>query len=225
MPMTEAEWLSCDDPEKMLEFLRGKASDRKLRLFAVACCRRVSHLAGLPEVAVAERAADGLVTEDELADARSESARGYEQSVGQFSHAPPPAYILAEGAALAATSSSATAAAAAAAQAATFAGGGEPPAQAVLLRDMFGTPFRPVPIDPAWLAWNDGTVVKLAQAAYENHDLPSGHLDLTRLAVLADALEDAGCPDPDLLGHLRGPGPHVRGCFVIDLLLGKEERT
>jgi hypothetical protein len=61
----------------------------------------------------------------------------------------------------------------------------------------------------------------LARAAYWYRLLPSGHLDPARLAVLADDLEDAGCTDPDLLGHLRGPGPHVRGCWAVDLLLGK----
>jgi hypothetical protein len=64
-------------------------------------------------------------------------------------------------------------------------------------------------------------VQKLAQAAYDNRDLPSGLLDNTRLVVLADALEDAGCAYADLLAHLRGPGPHARGCWVVDLLLGK----
>jgi hypothetical protein len=158
-----------------------------------------------------------------LAEARTESARSYEQSVGQFSNAPPPAYILAEGAALAATATQATVAAAAAAQAATFAGGGEPPAQAVLLRDIFGNPFRPPPRPQvAWLTWNDGTVRRLAEAIYNERSLPKGHLDGTRIGVLADALEDAGCADPDLLGHLRGLGPHLRGCWAVDLLLGKE---
>jgi hypothetical protein len=64
-------------------------------------------------------------------------------------------------------------------------------------------------------------VVSLAQAAYDERDLPSGHLDPGRLAVLADALEDAGGSDPDILGHLRGPGPHTRGCWVLDALLRK----
>jgi hypothetical protein len=63
--------------------------------------------------------------------------------------------------------------------------------------------------------------VALAQAAYDERVLPAGTLDTARLAVLADALEDAGCADADLLGHLRGPGPHVRGCWAVDLLLGK----
>jgi hypothetical protein len=93
--------------------------------------------------------------------------------------------------------------------------------QAGLFREMTGNPFRPATADPAWLAWRDGAVVKLAQAAYEERLLPAGELDPTRLAILADALEDGGCTDADILAHLRGPGPHVRGCWVIDLLLGK----
>jgi hypothetical protein len=64
-------------------------------------------------------------------------------------------------------------------------------------------------------------VVKLAQATYDNCLLPSGLLDSTRLGVLADALEEAGCDNPDILSHLRGPGPHTRGCWVVDLVLGK----
>lgn len=91
-----------------------------------------------------------------------------------------------------------------------------------LLRDIFGNPFRAATIDPAWLAWNDGTISKLAQTIYDERDLPGGHLDTGRLAILADALEDAGCTNQDILAHCRGPGPHVRGCWVVDLLLGKE---
>ena len=62
---------------------------------------------------------------------------------------------------------------------------------------------------------------RLAEDAYEERELPAGTLDVTRLAVLADALEDAGCDQADLLAHLRGPGSHVRGCWAVDLLLGK----
>jgi hypothetical protein len=225
--MTEAEWLAATDPTRMLKFLRdsGKLSGRKARLFAVACCRRISHLAGLPEVAVSERAADGLATEDELAEARAESARGYEQSVGQFSYTPPPEYILAFGAALAATSSPATDAAEAASRgAATFAGDEELPAQAALLPDLFGPlPFRPVAVENGWLTWNDGTVRRLTEAAYQERLLPQGTLDPGRLAVLADALEESGCNNEEILSHLRQQGvTHVRGCWVLDLLLNKE---
>jgi hypothetical protein len=95
----------------------------------------------------------------------------------------------------------------------------EPPIQSALLRDLLGPrPFRPVALDPAWRT-PDG--LSLAQAAYEHRALPAGTLDPARLGLLADALEDAGCDNPDILGHLRGPGPHVRGCWAVDLLLRK----
>ncbi len=85
-----------------------------------------------------------------------------------------------------------------------------------LARCLFGNPFRPAPaVESGWLAWDGGTVPKLARAAYEAHAFD-------RLPVVADALEEAGCADAELLGHLRGPGPHVRGCFALDLLLVKE---
>jgi hypothetical protein len=61
----------------------------------------------------------------------------------------------------------------------------------------------------------------MASAIYEERALPEGTFDPGRLAVLADALEEVGAADPDLLGHLRGPGPHVRGCFAVDAVLGK----
>jgi hypothetical protein len=90
------------------------------------------------------------------------------------------------------------------------------------LRDIFGSrPSRGFDAEPGWLAGNDETVVKLARASYEKRSLPSGLIDPARLAVLADSLEDAGCTDPELLSHLRGPGPHVRGCWAVDRILGK----
>jgi hypothetical protein len=90
--------------------------------------------------------------------------------------------------------------------------------KARLVRDISGNPFRPVALDPAW---RTPAVLVLAQAAYDNRILPAGTLDPERLAVLADALEESGCDNADILGHLRGPGPHVRGCFAVDLLLNK----
>jgi hypothetical protein len=83
------------------------------------------------------------------------------------------------------------------------------------LEELFGNPFRPVSLAPAWLT---PTVLKLAQAAYDNRLLPSGQLDNTGLAILADALEEAGCDNQDILSHLRGPGPLVRGCWAVDLV-------
>jgi hypothetical protein len=98
----------------------------------------------------------------------------------------------------------------------------ETTAQCVLLRDFFGVPFQPTPtIGGAALAWNERIVVRLAQNIYEDRHLPDGMLDLARLAVLADALEEAGVTDTLLLEHLRGPGPHVLGCFAVDAILGR----
>jgi hypothetical protein len=91
-----------------------------------------------------------------------------------------------------------------------------------LARCVFGNPFRPAPVVvPAWLKWHDGTVRKLAEAACAEHTLPEGTLEPARLTVLADALEDAGCNEAELSAHLRSPGPHVRGCWVVDLLLAR----
>jgi hypothetical protein len=98
------------------------------------------------------------------------------------------------------------------------AGSEEPGVQAALLRDVLGNPFRAVNFDPGWLT---PPAAPLALAAYDERSLPEGTLDPQLLAVLADALEDAGCTDAAILGHLRGPGPHVRGCWALDLILGK----
>ncbi|MBL8795193.1 MAG: hypothetical protein JNM56_14910 [Planctomycetia bacterium] len=84
--------------------------------------------------------------------------------------------------------------------------------QALLFRDLFGNPFRPVTVNPAWLT---SAVVSLAQAIYDERAFD-------RLPILADALEDAGCDHADILNHCRQPGEHVRGCWVVDLLLAKE---
>ena len=79
------------------------------------------------------------------------------------------------------------------------------------LSDIFGNPFRPVTFDPSW---RTEAVVVLARGMYESRDFAP-------MPVLADALEDAGCADADILAHCRGDGPHVRGCWVVDLVLGK----
>jgi hypothetical protein len=86
--------------------------------------------------------------------------------------------------------------------------------QAERLRDVIGNPFRSVVLDPAWLSWREATVGKMAQVVYDERrfaDLP----------ILADALEDAGCTNRDILSHCRQPDEHVRACWVIDLLLGQ----
>src|SRR5262249_20701254 len=83
--------------------------------------------------------------------------------------------------------------------------------QLALLRDIFGNPFRPVALDPAWLSWHGGLLVSMARRMYDSRDFAD-------LPVLADALEEAGCDNADILAHCRGPGPHVRGCWVVDLI-------
>jgi hypothetical protein len=85
-----------------------------------------------------------------------------------------------------------------------------------ILRDLLGPlTFRDVAVPPSCLAWNNGTVVKLAQAIYTDRAFD-------RLPILADALEDAGCTSQDILNHCRQPGEHCRGCWVLDLLLSKQ---
>src|SRR5262249_28039734 len=81
-----------------------------------------------------------------------------------------------------------------------------------LLRDIFGNPFRPVSVDPAWLT---STVVSLAEGIYADRAFD-------RLPILADALQDAGCENADILAHCRRDGPHCRGCWVVDLLTGRK---
>jgi hypothetical protein len=92
----------------------------------------------------------------------------------------------------------------------------EATSQCELLRCIFGNPFRPpTSLPPSVLAWNDGIVAKLAHGIYADRAFD-------RLPILADALEEAGCGDAHTLGHCRQTGEHVRGCWLVDLLLGKE---
>ncbi|MBX9583841.1 MAG: hypothetical protein K2X87_26365 [Gemmataceae bacterium] len=79
-----------------------------------------------------------------------------------------------------------------------------------LVRCIFGNPFRPVAFSPDW---RTSTAVALARGMYDARDFAPA-------PVLADALEDAGCADPDVIGHLRASGPHARGCWVVDEVLG-----
>jgi hypothetical protein len=92
-------------------------------------------------------------------------------------------------------------------------------AMVALIQDVFGNPFRPGPSAARAVS---PTARSLADAAYDLRTVPTGYLDNARLAVLSDALEEAGCTDADLLSHLRSPGPHARGCWAVDLLLGKK---
>jgi hypothetical protein len=217
----ESSWLACSDPDEMLKLLAGRASDRKLRLFVVAACRRVWRLLtdqrSRAVVEVAEQLADGAAAAAELRSAY-EAAPGGQPAANVASCA---GMADAGMTALWVTGSFAALAAAGVRKAAarTRVAAGRP--LCALLREMFGNPFRPVTVPPTWLSWQGALVAGLAHAAYDNRLMPSGLLDRARLMILADALEEAGCSDPQILGHLRSGGEHVRGCFVVDLLLGK----
>ena len=246
--MTEAEWLAGTDPRPMLEYVRGKVSDFKLRLFACACVRRVWHLLGArgsrdavdsceshPERSGEMLSNDFLTAHWAVCEL---NARRRHQPIGR-------AHVAAAGAAaqvlnrssvfnyssaghIAASGASRLAAEAVKFEALAVGAAGRPRAKAEriaqsrLLRDIVRNPFCPVfPVTAARFTWPNGAATQLSQAAYEHRRLPEGTLDTSRLTLLADALEDAGCTDAELLGHLRGPGPHVRGCWAVDLVLGK----
>jgi hypothetical protein len=220
MPMNEAEWLGCADPTPMLEFLRGKPSDRTLRLFGCACCRaiwgRLTDQRSREGVMVAECYADGQASTDQLVEAHRIAYAAYED--GGLAGYLAAAYLAPAVSLNAALSTAEAALKAATPDAATSAC----KIQADMLRDIVDNPFRPSsPLPPAVLAWNDRTIPRLAEAIYEDRKLPEGTLDNSRLAILADALLDAGCEDDSLIQHCRSEGPHVRGCWAVDLILGK----
>src|SRR5262245_5403653 len=173
--MTEAEWMACTDPTPMLEFLKGKASDRKQRLFAVACCRRTWHLLtderSRKAVETSERYADGKATDEELTKAVGDV---WDEVDGE-------GFGL-EDEAAAWAASDIEAAVSFVPEMAAWAGrtkdaAGESIAQCEVVRDIFGNPFRPVALDPAW---RTPTVTALATAAYEEQHLPAGTLDADR---------------------------------------------
>jgi hypothetical protein len=206
----------------MVEFLLHRGSDRKHRLFA--CCQarrlwdRLPGEASRRAIEVVEQYADGQVTEEVLS-AAGDAARAVPRPETTWSDretwrlscrvTEPQGWLAAQelcGVAFA------------------IAPGSDALRKAddlnriPVLRCIFGNPFRPITLDPVY---RTRTTVSLAQAAYDERLLPGGELDPVRLGVLADALEEADAPG-ELLTHLRGPGPHVRGCFAIDQVLKKE---
>jgi hypothetical protein len=243
--MTEAEWNAAADPDAMLEHLKGlghgrtKGGQRRLRLFCCACCRRIwPQLDDESRAAVeaGERSADGLLGKQELAQVETQTKhrawgaapytkRG--QALWACHNAVRPGAPPKRAAAVAYLVGCVVAEGEAD-QIRKSANGRRPDprlpdlrvedaAQCALLRDIFGNPFRPASLPPVC---RTPAAVSLAQAAYEERVLPSGELGPARLAVLADALEDAGCTSVEILTHLRGPGPHTRGCWPIDLIRG-----
>ena len=254
--MTEQEWLAGTDPEPMLGFLRGRVTDRKLRLFGWAClrclwplldaeCARMvnnswwrrmrfsetelgwarAHAALVRNgVELAEKVADGLADRAELeAVVTSPEARVWDVHAANEPSFTEDCFTGADAAQTArrcAYHASNVARYTSPASYRWFARfrresqvdyDRERAAQCDRLRDVVGNPFRPVVLDPNWLT---ASVVRLAREIYEERTYE-------RLPRLANALEQAGCTKADVLAHCRGPGPHVRGCWVLDQLLGK----
>ena len=202
--MTEQEWLCSASSVIMVQFLREKVSDRKFRLIACACCRRVWSLlrkASRRAVELGEELADGAASEssrEKVARAAWEAVYNATGTEGAYENAAWMAHrcIVHDGW-----------------YAAEWTAGYnfEEEQEAPLVRCIFGNPFRPVALDAAW---RKPEVLAMAQAMYEDRrfdDMP----------LLADALEEAGCTEEAILKHCREPGEHVRGCWVVDLILGK----
>jgi hypothetical protein len=199
--MNDAIWSPSRDTIRRWKELPTPPSERKLRLVACAVCRQYLRRYGITEarllraLATAERLADGLSGPWEVGYAWGELQEFKESLVGHEKF---------EEAAVARLVQRA------------LEEGACPPADSwEVLEELFGNPFRPVTADPAWLAWEGGAVRRLAQALYDERrfeDLP----------MLADALEAAGCRDAPLLDHCLGPAAHCRGCWALDLILGKD---
>ncbi len=250
--MTEAEWLACTNPQPMLEFLRRTASDRKVRLLAVACCRRVWSSLEQEEfrdaVRKAESFADGLADRAGMLQAH-EKARAIFAKLHGKDNGPgaaltasgfpsPPKSLLQrvadvlddpwwedefdKGDPLAPALVTARHAARAAADLqgqkcvpdapATIA---EHREQTALVRCLFGSPFRPRPVCAAWLT---SKVRALADGIYMERAFD-------RMPLLADALEASGCTNAEVIEHCRSGRQHARGCWVVDLLLGKDREA
>jgi hypothetical protein len=229
--LTEEEWLTCTDPDRMLDFLHGRASERKLRLFAVACFRGSRNVPDDERcrfaVEVLGRRAEGTASIEDRRRAGRDAREVHHEIEGMahdersqaLSFAALILYRL-----LVASSAAYAARDASHATRLSYHDGTGQESSAValnagtthssLIRELFGNPFRAVAIDLAWTNRNGGTVARLAQSVYEEQAFD-------RLPILADALEEAGCNDQDILTHLRGPGPHTRGCWPLDAILGK----
>jgi hypothetical protein len=207
--MTEAAWLTGSDPHLLLEFLRGRASERELRLFAVACSRRIWHWIddlGRAAVELAEQYADGHASANELRAARL-ACRSAGAHASWYAAASDP-FKAAGNAARSAQSGVVHRLAAASAEAELAA---ERAAQADLLREVFGNPFRPLSVEASW---RTAEVLALARTIYDERASE-------RMPALADLLEEIGCDSREILTHCRTREPHVRGCWVLDLLLEK----
>ena len=226
--MTEEEWWDHASPGLMLRLKGSAASDRKLWLFTCHCAelvwRSMLQRGDPPHIELAWAGADGLVRQSEVEaaapaanpDGRQSMRTGLELIEWCAVRAVQAAFLPPTADGLSRTRHSVEALAV---QLASDAGQDTARASrtartalADLLRDIFGNPFRPATFSPEW---RTDTVLSLARGMYESRDFSA-------MPILADALQDAGCDSADALNHCRGPGPHGRGCWVVDLVLGTE---
>lgn len=222
--MTEEEWRQCEDPSKMLKHLSARISERKLRLFSFACCRRVWTFVRDPRLETSldtlERYADKRTSDKKRLEARREIEAFREEFYDE--HREEEICIGTElwnsstktRRRVVGTCGEGAAAAFAWADVSDYNNRlvAERAAQTWLIRDIFGNPFRPVDFSPEW---RTGTAVTLASQMYESRDFGA-------MPILADALQDAGCDTADILAHCRDANAtHVRGCWVVDLVLGQ----
>lgn len=213
--MKEEQWLQSADPIEVFSAVSPDAKTlRKLRLAICAWLRSSWHFLmderSRRAVEVAERLADGAATDEER-EAAHVAAGNVLGGVADVRSDREKHIVYAAWAAKIVLSSKTEVPLS-----------WERRTQANIFRDILGNPFRPLSrIEPSLLTWNEGFIAKQAQAAYDERKLPVGALDPNRLANLAGLLAEAGCEDTELLGHLRAAGPHVRGCFAIDTILGK----
>ena len=269
--MSDADWQQCDNPMTMLTFLEmqkptmqvtrmrtsswggihpvqvtvNPSLQRKLRLMACACCRRIWHR--LPEgayrhaVVVAEQYADGKATEQELKSAQAmlnpnklpfgettrekihraitSATRTFpEENVGRLIYvALSTAWEIGELASVPLevwhARTSQWRAYSDVRNSSVYRE--EQLLRANLIRDVVPSPFHKIEFDPAWRSWCDETITHLARATYDEYRLDN-------LFILADALEEAGCVEPSIINHCRQAGPHIRGCWVLDLILSQD---
>ncbi len=234
--MTEAEWLACADPVAIAAAVWQTASDRHVRLIACGCCRRVwdwlVDARSRRAVEVGERFADGAATDEELGraawsaeaaafaiDAKWERYRREQKGIRAGWLSPLDAteadgIVVGDGSAIPfddARSAADWAEGCASSRGSVFRRLTSPVFSPAVVRDVVGNPFGPVLADPPWLT---SEVLALARGIYAGRAFD-------RLPVLADALEHAGCDNTTLLDHCRGPGPHVLGCWAVDLVLAR----
>jgi hypothetical protein len=222
--MTEAEWELCRDVSKMVRAVDPRRFDRKLRLFAVACCRRVSAQIrdsdALCLLDLIEKLADGAADLESLRPVWAE-VPFYPRAEGAVKHATAldcaswrasaDCYLRAAKDAEEATADAISGDGKTAAQQRFEQMYRERSVQVAILRDIFGNPIRPIALNPSWLT---STAHALARQMYDSRDFSA-------MPILADALQDAGCDNEDILNHCRGEDVHVRGCWVVDLLTGR----